>query len=69
MKFLKLINKIKSEEKETNDKISNYLKKLNYIFKTYEYNEKTDENGKDTENEENKKIQKKKKKWLKYQQI
>ena len=47
-------NKIKSEEKETNDKISNYLKKLNYIFKTYEYNEKTDENEKDTENEENK---------------
>ena len=47
-------NKIKSEEKETNDKISNYLKKLNYIFKTYEYNEKIDENEKDTENEENK---------------
>ena len=48
-------NKIKNEEKITDDKITNYLKKLNYIFKNYEFNEKTDEIQKETENEENKK--------------
>ena len=48
-------NKIKNEEKTTDDKITNYLKKLNYIFKNYEFNEKTDEIQKETENEENKK--------------
>lgn len=55
-------NKIKNEEKDTNDKISNYLKKLNYIFKTHEYNDQTDENEKDSENEENKQSYYKKKK-------
>ena len=36
-------NKIKNEEKNTDNKIADYLKKLNYIFKTYGCNEKKSE--------------------------
>ena len=57
-------NKIKIEEENTDNKITDYLKKLNYIFKTYGYNEKTDEIG-ETENEENKDKYYKRKKEIK----
>ena len=52
-------DKIKTEEKKTTDKINNYLKKLNYIFKNCNLDEKTNDN---TEDEEYKKINFKRKK-------
>ena len=46
-------NKIKNEEKSTDNKITDYLSKLNYIFKTYGCNMKKRE-IEETENEEDK---------------
>ena len=57
-------NKIKNEEKNTDNKIADYLKKLNYIFKTYGCNEKKSE-IEETENEEDKSNYYKRKKEIK----
>ena len=44
--------KIKTEEKNTNVKISDYLRKLNYIFKNCDYTKINNDSDKNIENEE-----------------